>query len=84
MLSFDNNDLEMFYGDEIFEDDFVEEDFFVEVIDFVEIKFFYERICNEEIVRIMYSLKKLRILNSLLLEFGNYVRNKSFLSNINI
>lgn len=84
MLSSDNNDLEMFYGDEIFEDDFVEEDLLAEATDSVEIKPLHERICNEETVRTMHSLKKPRISNSSSLEFGNHARNKSSSSNTNI
>ena len=84
IISCDNNDLEMFYDDEIFEDDFVEEDLLAEATDAVEIKPLHERICNEGTLRTMHSLKKPRISSSSSLEFGNHARNKSSSSNTNI
>ena len=84
MISSENNDLEMFYGDEIFEDDFVEEDLLAEATDSAEIKPLHERICNEGTVRAMQSLKKPRISNSSSFEFGNHARNKSSSNNTDI
>ena len=84
MISSENNDLEMFYGDEIFEDDFVEEDLLAEATDSVEIKPLHERICNEGTVRAMHSLRKPRISNSSSFEFSNHARNKSSSNNTDI
>ena len=84
MINSDDNDLEMFYDDEIFEDDFVEEDLLAEATDSVEIKPLHERICNEGTLRAMNSLKKGKMSNSSSLEFSCHARNTSSSSNTNI
>ena len=79
MINSDNNDLEMFYDDEIFDDDFVEEDLLAEATDSVEIRPLHERICNKGTGRTMH-----RISNSSSLEFSSHTRNTSSSNNTNI
>lgn len=81
MINYDDNDLEMFYDDPIFEDDFVEEDFLAEATDTVEIKPLHESISNEGTTRTMHNLKKERMSNSSSLEFSRHARNTLSSSN---
>lgn len=83
MTRSDNNDLEMFYDDEIFDDDFVEEDLLAEATDSVDIRPLHERICYEGTARTMHNLEKGRKSNSTLLEFSSHARNASSSNNTN-